>query len=500
MHIFMFFSKAGDYGTAVLRKYSSRIRIFMIALTMLIFGGAVYLSCCLSPETLDDYAFKFENRGVPFFVAAEDSTAEINGVDFSIFASSTKNLYFHWNGRIFYHFAAYWAANVPKNIFNTVNAAVATAVLLLIMKIAAGNRPLTTGFTMSCAALFLLCCPAPGLTLFWLAGATNYLWTAMFYLIFLLPFRMALQSGENKLSAYGGILLASGAFVSGMIGCNTNENTGGAVILTVLLLSVARWRKFRKIEVWQYSGMIGGLVGYMVLIFSPGQMQRIAVEGREFPAIFKNFILQTAYWFQQMPGLAVLVLLMAGVLLRFGGKNRFRKSAVLPGIMLIGALASCYAMVFSPYSPGRAMFGAFILLLVAFGMLYFELLELPGGFLRRDELYPSVALALITGGIMLYAWRDMVFTANVHQQRKKYAIQAAERGEEEITFRSAIGVNRYNVLFKTDVLSPNDGHFVNKYLAKKLKLKKIRTLPSAAVSGMIEDILPDKQQRSGQEK
>ena len=473
--------------------YFPRLRICIIGLVILVFSGVIYTSCVLSPEILDDYVFKFENQGVPFFTAITGDAKELNGMEFGQFISSVKNLYLHWNGRIFYHFAAFCSSNAPKAVFNAVNTVIAAAVLLLIMKVAAGKRPFTAGFTVNCTALFLLCCPAPGQTLFWLAGATNYLWTAMFYLIFLLPFRMASQYEEYKFPSWRGILPAIGVFIVGLIGCNTNENTGGAVILTALLLSLLRWIKFRKAEVWQYSGLLGGTIGYLVLILSPGQMQRIAEEGHPHPDILKNIVLQTAYWFQQMPGLAVLILLMAGILLRAAGKNVFRNSAILPAIMLTKTLFNCYIMVLSPYSPGRAMFGSFIFLLVTFGMLYFELLELPNGILRRDELYPAAALLLITGGTILYAWRDMTFTSKVQQRRLEYAVRAVERGEEEITFRPILGTSRYNILFKTDILSPDDKHFVNKYLAKKLKLTRIRTLPWPAVSGMVDDILPDEQ-------
>ena len=157
------------------------------------------------------------------------------------------------------------------------------------------------------------------MSMFWEAGAANYLYMAGFLLAFLFCY---LKYEEKNLP---GIVIW--ILPLGLIAGWSNENMGPAVWLLSLLVILLRHREHKKAPVWMYLGNISCLAGVMEYLF---------------PALL----------------LTVFALIVCkGILKENLGRNTV--------LLLLGALLSWGAMILSPHYPDRAAFGTMVLLICA---------------------------------------------------------------------------------------------------------------------------------------
>ena len=444
-----------------------------------------------TPYVLDDYFAFFKNpEGVPLF------QMQFNAVDrilhLSDVAESQWNLFFNWSGRIFFLFTIQILCMGSKIWFNILNGFAAACVIRMIAVHAAGKQKVRTSHYLLLSSLFWISCPAPGLTLFWMNGAVCYLWTALFYLLFFYPFRMAFEYGTAQVRHPK--LLIPALFFAGLIGCNANENTAGTVLLFSGILLFLIFRSEHKIPVWGISGMLGGFAGFALLLFAPGLKVRMAAEGHIVPDIAVNFFLQTGYLFQSIYALFPLCIFLGIILFTVYGKKYFIKSGGRTILLFIlMGLCSVYVMILSPYAPSRAVFGSFIFLLCAFGKM---LHELPQHGQIQERIIPASALSafLIALFSMAFAFRDIAYTRHIQQNRIRYVmLQKKEKNQQDFVFRSMAGTSPYNALYKTDILKEDSNAFVNQFYAHELGIRSIRVVDEPNVVGMRSAVLPGEQ-------
>lgn len=188
----------------------------------------------------------------------------------------------------------------PKYIFNIANAFVYTLVIFLIVWHSLSKITFTISpYRLGLAFIFSwLCFPHYGEVAIWMCGATVYLWSAMFLLIFLLPYHIRWStylgnsnfkkenSTEGTLSKFGTSL---GQFVLGFLaGCSV-EN---AAVISVTLVFLASWhaKKHAYLSSWHIAGAIGNLLGFIFLVAAPGNFVRtVEQDGGIFQRIGNQF-------------------------------------------------------------------------------------------------------------------------------------------------------------------------------------------------------------------
>ena len=104
------------------------------------------------------------------------------------------------------------------------------------------------------------------MSMFWEAGAANYLYMTGFLLAFLFCY---LKYEEKNLP---GIVIW--ILPLGLIAGWSNENMGPAVWLLSLLVILLRHREHKKAPVWMYLGNISCLAGTILMITAPGNFVR----------------------------------------------------------------------------------------------------------------------------------------------------------------------------------------------------------------------------------
>lgn len=124
--------------------------------------------------------------------------------------------------------------------------------------------------------LLLVSTARPGVTLYWLSGATNYSWAATLWLGFLCFYRRFFDANTPKpLSFLGSCSLVFLGFLAGM----TNENNIPATwLLLGGLFFYCRLIKRQHLPYWFYAGGIAHILGALCFLFAPGISARMNSE------------------------------------------------------------------------------------------------------------------------------------------------------------------------------------------------------------------------------
>ena len=104
----------------------------------------------------------------------------------------------------------------------------------------------------------------------WLIGSCNYLWGTTILLLFLLPFRLQFDSNKSSNSIFKIVYM----FLFGILAGWTNENNAAALLTLIVLFACYRLFNKQKLQAWNYSGFIGALIGFLMMILSPGNRIR----------------------------------------------------------------------------------------------------------------------------------------------------------------------------------------------------------------------------------
>ena len=267
----MFFTKAGNMYKRQKREiYKQGILFFLIFLFFYVLN--VLTPICFG----DDYVYSFIWEGHSMFEPLSEQARRLSS--FHDLLVSQWSHYLTGNGRAISHTIVQFFLWIGKDIFNIFNALVS---VLLIMEIywCANKGKITFNFKISNLILifFALWAFSPSFpsVFLWLSGACNYLWTAACLLGFLLPYIRKYYFFEEKLANnnWFGFLM----FLFGLIAGWSNENSVCWIILA-LTVFICSNRKRIGIESWMVAGLAGLVIGYVLLIFAPGNFVRLAVQ------------------------------------------------------------------------------------------------------------------------------------------------------------------------------------------------------------------------------
>lgn len=445
---------------------------------MLATAGIFVLFSYLSPYVYDDIVYHYcYLPGKSFFDIQPEITPEISSIN-DIF-QSVKNVYFSWSGRTVSMFTVYFVFFCGKPLFNLLNGIIAVAVIYMICRHICGRKNIPPTLLLTISALFFLCAPSPGLTLFWANGAIIYLWSALFYLLLLYPYRMYLEYGyEENQSLFRKLYLMP----IGIIGCNANENLAVSVIIVItLLIAFAAW-KFHKVPIWMFYGLTGAVIGGLFLLLAPGCAGRVMYEGYQKIPVITNIFTQTAHIFHTIP--CILATVISALIFYFKKFDSNQRRVICFYLLLI--LGTAYSMVFSPYTPGRAVFCTFIFILCCVGKILIY-----SGIKKHVRKIIAIATMCIAVMTAAFALRDVIFTKRILQGRFS-AMQISRQKNEakKWVFRPLCGISNYNVLYKTDIMREDPEHFLNRHYARQYKQISITLSPSPALQGMEQNIFP----------
>lgn len=294
--------------------------------------------------------------------------------------------YFNWGGRSMAHGLLQLILLAGENWADILNT-VMTFLLALLVCMVSGRCKIPYYF----AALGMILGLNANwkMSMFWEAGAANYLYMAGFLLLFLFCY---LRYEEKNLP-----WIIVWILPLGLIAGWSNENMGPAVWILSLLVMLMRRREHKKIPVWMYLGNISCLAGSILMIAAPGNFVRTEETAAEsYSLLWKLYLRFYAeakgvmeYLFPTLLLTVFLVMICKGMLREVLGREI--------NLLLLGALLSWGAMVLSPHYPDRAAFGTMVLLICA-------ILAMTGKIVDRQKEY----------GVMLYGCGALVWLRGMY--------------------------------------------------------------------------------------
>lgn len=303
--------------------------------------------------------------------------------DYSYFfkGGSVSNLYNHymiWSGRISADFtSSSMLYFFSKGVYSALNsiALVSLAFLISWLPASISNRKLNYNDSLTFIVVFIAYWVANtnlGQTTFWIVGSANYLWTSLYFLIYCHLILLLLRSNRNK------YLSSLVVFISGLISGCTNENTGiFSFLFTVFILISFEFRDKKDKCVELLFGAVGGLLGWVILLSSPGNAIRAQ------SSVFSYWYEQSLSWridehmFVRFPKImesywqVFLILMFILAISNLVGKdlkpqsNNVAKASIF---FLFASIISSLIMVGSPTIPLRSGNGALVFLLIAYSL------------------------------------------------------------------------------------------------------------------------------------
>lgn len=347
-----------------------RLNIVIIAVvSAVLFGVMLFLNHC-TPYLNDDYIYFniFSENGIGDFILLSIKDQKVSNI--SDIVESMKAHYNVMNGRIVIHSIVQLMLLLPKSIFNVLNSAAYVALMLLIYKHCKGTEKDERAilFVLICLAAWTFL-PDFGKTALWLTGSINYLWSSVFRLAVLLPFRLYADGKNDRIVWLKTIVMTIACTLAGA----TNENTGAAFIgVTVLFMIYCRLHK-RKIPIWSFTGLIGALCGFFFMIGAPGNSRRVGIGDEVGNSLASRLT--------NIPGNMILCLsvfvgafaVCAVTLYIYDRENGNNKTGIA-FIALLGAFGAAAVMVASPQFPTRAWFGIYVYAITAVGILIYRIM------------------------------------------------------------------------------------------------------------------------------
>lgn len=195
------------------------------------------------------------------------------------------------------------------------------------------------------------------MSMFWQAGAANYLYITAFLLFFIFCYLREVEGGAKSLPGITFWMIPL-ALIAGW----SNENMGPTCFIVSVIVIILMKKSTKKIPFWMIEGSIICFIGCVLCIAAPGNFVRVNAMNDNHGILWTLFLRCyyecTALFSFQM----LTVLTLAAVLITSVGilGIKLRKTEC---ILLVSALLSWGAMILSPHYPDRATFGTMCLMI-----------------------------------------------------------------------------------------------------------------------------------------
>lgn len=316
----------------------------------------------------DDYIYSFMWEGHSMYVPLSENARRIDS--FSDILASGYSYYMTWGGRVIAQMLAMFFLWIGRPWFNL---AMAAGIILLLFsiqwiahegRITFSLRPFDILITFLCFWSFNINFPG---TIVWIDGACNYFFPLLAVILFLLPYiHRYFMEDESRKSGYFIPLM----FILGVLAGDSNENTICWIGLSGLVYLV-HYRKRKKLESWMAAGMAGLVIGYGLLMLSPGNVLRMKESGETFQFLFLDmnhlrslgfcFLVQSFLW---------MYLWMAYRRRKYLEMKKYGRHIHLASWFAVMSMLFNLIMLFSPESPFRAAFPSLIFLMTAVMLIH----------------------------------------------------------------------------------------------------------------------------------
>lgn len=369
------------------------------------------------------------------------------------------------NGRLIAHAFVQIFENLPKTVFNVINAAVFALSLCLLYRLCRGKET-NNLFLLTLFSAVWVFEPGFGQVNFWLDGSCNYLWAQIPAFLFLLPF-VRLYEGRKNLLQDGNVFIKA-LFALGAVcmGAYLENLSGAAIFMAILFVLLVRFAEKRKVPPTAIASIIFAVVGYACMVFAPAERSNKS-GGFSLIRLLYQFGKVTDRFYRMRPVLiAFVVLLFAALALRAD-----KKRILLSAVFACGAMGAGLIFTLSRYYPVRCMAAPALLFIAADGILLLALSE-------TEKAHMACLCVSTLVCLSLFYWcpfgiQDMYLMHEAVQENIQTIEEKKALGEREITLPVPVPQSQYCAFYQLEYLSDDPDHFANANMAKYYGVERI---------------------------
>lgn len=342
---------------------NNRKRLFIITIICTYLCALAFF--WLTPFLSDDYAYLMELRNN-------------NASGVADAARLAFGEYFEHGGRLVTYITFRLFLLAPgKFVFNLMGGVYFVTLGLLIYANVDKKKSYDIGVLLLSFGMIWFLAVEPGQTIFWLSGSVGYLFTTVYILGSITFYRYLFKQGSLKKPW----LLAFLMFLISLVAGNCSENNSAAAIFIFFMVTLLKFVDVRRtnggrlsvknfLSPYMVTAFLGYVMGYLVLILSPGTWGRAAAASDDNYTGFLGFLSHIYKMLVTIKELFLPLLIAITVFFvilvinkRFTSLLDLLKHNAI--VYIVGALAGLAPLaVISPPMP-RAYFGQGIFLIIA---------------------------------------------------------------------------------------------------------------------------------------
>lgn len=378
--------------------------------------------------------------------------------------------YMVWGGRIIADsIAQLFLMEDHLVLFDICNSLIFCLLIYLICVNACRSYRVPAWIVLLSFCLYWFLSPVMAETTLWLIGACNYLWTTTLILLAVTLYRMDSIRNANLFQKILFILLCLAAGWS-------NENTSLALPVYIVIVLIQQRQKHLSPTVWHYLGLVFAVIGYILLLVSPGNYLRYSILNHgqsttfihsvvagELPGRIRECIRIIIYYYYKA------FLLDIGLFLALLYMDRRKKQLSAEFkidwiLFLLASLGINFSMIASPFYPPRSSEGVLVFLIIDLCMVIFELSRTAN---PAWSAVPLAAAVLLAAG-SLYHSLPAIYAQGTYERYIETVLESKKNSNEDVVISyhaSSLPQDTHAVTFfhgEIDLTesSQNDGNIV----------------------------------------
>jgi len=390
---------------------------------------------------------------------------------FSDVVKTVHDMYFDWGGRLVAHFFTFFWLFAGKFYFNIANTIMYCLFIFLVQFHIMGKAKYSPAMFLAISIFLWFFVPAWGQNFLWITGSCVYLWTTVFILLFLIPFRKKQDDINYKLNIPLSILFL---FLGIFAGCSS-ENGAAAVLLLLISYFTVKIINKNKIALFEILGMLGFLIGFFLLVLAPGNDARqewFEINRSESFVALKRLVGVTLIFGKDL-GFALIA---ACAILAFDLiYNKKRKLNMFFYFYALAAVIGAYSMLMSPSFPPRAFFIVTVFAGIALGNILLQAeIKLPE-IIRRNATAIAVCCLIGFSFSFLNSSRNFIGVYLEWNRRVKHIEEEKAKGNFDVEVRGPIPIwDKHVASYNLPDIKHDKNGWPNINIAKYFGLDSIR--------------------------
>lgn len=295
--------------------------------------------------------------------------------------------FLNWGGRCMTHGILQMTLMCPQHFADLINLGMTCLLGYMICILGGCKRPM---WFLAASSLLISLNPNVKMSMFWQAGAVNYVYSTTWILFFLWVYIRQMERPTALRLPLSELWILPLGLLAGW----SNENMGPVCFLTAVaaMIFIGREKK-ERLPFWMWEGALSSLVGSILVIVAPGNFARSAViENNGLAALLTERLFSmlragTGYLFP-----SIVLVLLSFLLYSVYADQKMHIGHL---VLLAAAVLSYGAMILSPHYPDRATFGTMAVCIALSLSLLSETLKL------KPEIRPHMVILL--GSTWVYA-------------------------------------------------------------------------------------------------